>query len=257
MEVSNIRGVDYELDTPIFTQLAADDLMWLYASNDRQKMIDLFADPYAWVAKYIQNDQYTGKLASNFVITLGSEEPGLYNAVYVVEGINETAVITVRMVMSDESAATASARVTALAPNTDDVLQIVEYVDRCYAHWQIGQDPEMYLSVLEEATVNPSGFATRLTNMQQMNATTKEMLVDNAKNFYVRNTVVGLGDTSTAPPQLQILYQGDEDGAADENACNVNLGANNPYPNPSPDPDPANDVVLDTVIVKAYKTTTD
>jgi hypothetical protein len=228
--------------------IAADDKLWTVRTSNDQDFIDLLTEPHQWVTNVPKKT-----LADDFVILFEEADP-THTSAYLIQGIHETAAITIRVKHRTLPASYWVDVKRDLPPQRDDNGTLVpndllvrfrpDHL-RSYTHIELGTDRDFVARVLAGAAVDPNGLLTVLNDAtlphqcEEERGTGPSPTKTHLPSHRGTLQVAGVGT-----PKTDFIFQGELGSTAP--ACNLTTGTcTDPVTNPQ-------FVAVDTVMVKAY-----
>ncbi len=215
--------------------LASDDDLWV-VETDLAGLTNVLKNPAQFVATYVNINGKPGVLVQPFVIVFQENFPTESGPEVLVQGINETSLLTVKYVAGLKPEPSSE---TSFAPDEVNAILLVD--KSAYSHLQFtDRTPEQVGdSIIRTITTPEIHFAELNALPQTVNG--KDM-PDNQKLIF----------EPTSDRVLQVVYQGTvpyalsgpeklEDGPPNM-ACEVTMGDSNP----------AGQVIVNNIIVKTY-----
>jgi hypothetical protein len=235
------------------SQIAPDDLLWTHSTDKLDDMESLFANPYEWIQATVGKE-----LASHFVMqftAFSKADPG--SPGFVVQGINDTALITIRFDPDKLKAQLqAAGRLTSL-DTLGSTLQVRLRTDfgMAYAHWEWGTNMQVVAQKLMLAASDTQLFLSELSALtQEVDVETGNQPPEPIMDVHV-NFVLPPGGSQS----VTFVYEGTEAWFADSGgegsevteealpqACNVDIGSFEGGTQAEME------VATTTIIVKAY-----
>jgi len=237
IKMTNLTIDGRDADQTTFIPLADDDGVWLVKASRPRELVDLLENPYAWVSKVPVSPKgeatRPAKLLENFVISMNvsttpqeREEPA---ASYVVDGIDETGFITVRM-SSFGGRFQFKSGIDLPAAEKEILALDLEFVfaqagERGFVHLPLGNRPHLRRAMICGAIENQEWLLGLYNKLALKKCVVDGNELDSPRplRFSFERPGVKTGLLSQAP-QLDIIVQGNQCDLNTIDACNIGVG---------------------------------
>jgi hypothetical protein len=216
-----------------FIPLAEDDAVWIYETRESKDLLELISDPYEWIKRiYVGHGDKRRQavLTENFVISMdvSASTTDTHTASYVIDGIDHTGVISVRMA-SIGGRFPFSSGIDYDAIEKKIIEMKPEFVfaqsgDRCFVHLPLGQHVDLRHGLLAGAIENQDwlcGLYGKLPVTQVHSDGTKSV---GPKLTFKTITSGGRTPLASDLTKVNILFQGSQSALKTQDACNVGSG---------------------------------
>ena len=231
--MSNLDSNDKDAQKTSFIPLAEDDAVWIYKTDDPNDLVELVANPYQWIKRIKVGKEGDAKreavLLDNFVISMdvSSTTDELATAEYVIDGIDHTGYIAVRMASPGGRFRFNSGidfkRIEEKILQKNPEFVFAQAGERCFVHLPVGQDEEIRVALLCAAIENQH-WLCELYGKLPITFQNKDDQAAGRKITFKTLTHSEKGRMLADQPKLDIVYQGSQDGVTAMDACNVGTG---------------------------------
>ena len=219
--------------------VAKDDRVWYFPTNDLQQVSDLLSNPYQWAHKTQSSNGWSPTIAPYFVISfqlsasnqLGGNTPF---SKYIIHGINGTGCITVTIAAATEQAQDRLMMLNVEDPTDPGDFTVQAENGLCFWHMHLGDDPALRDFILSNAVVNPDYLIRWMNGLQQYAPGLPPMPLNNKFKFQI----------PADPTDMTVMYEGSIDGIENKYTCHVG--------DASASPDDEYKVVVNAILVKTY-----
>ncbi len=233
-----------------YIPLAEDDAVWIYETNDSKDLIELITNPYEWI-KRIEvghgEQRRQAVLSDNFVISLdvSASDSESHSASYIIDGIDHTGVISVRMASiggrfhlnSGIDYEAIEKKILGMNPE----FVFAQVGDRCFVHLPIGQHEDLRHGLLAGAIENQDWLCNLYGKLKVTQVHADGTKSEGPKLTFRTISSGGRSILSSDLTKLNIMFQGSKVALGTQDACNVGSGLVEQHV-----------VLLDGTIIKIY-----